>query len=507
MDTHPAKPRLKGLGRFKADDSKLSPKEADMVRRTSIVYGAISFVSLLTFTSIVSTGTAMDGYYKWLLIFVGLLWITLTFVHFKRKWIMQTPYIAVLGSAVTTFVTIAMNPDSTNVFSMYYVIFLALIYMDFKLTLLTQLLALGQLLYMLFGQKDQIVLAPGAEATYLIYFLLINIIVFCILRVTSHLNKQMAASREEAESLMLQQKQQKEAILQLIGSVTGNMSAITLAAKDNTSALQEMNAAFQEIANGSNSQMESTLEINESVRSMLHLVEQMSASLGQLQEETGTTRELSDSGTRDIGLLNETFDQFNAEIEAMTSEISELIGKLSTTNAFSTTIKEIANQTSLLSLNASIEAARAGEQGMGFAVVATEIRKLSDITSNSADQITVQLQELSQQSSLTRQRMEQVSSSMGRNFGLTERTSASFSAISQAITRLNELADNNNRMMQSVEQAVNVINDSTGQLAAVSEQTSASLQELLATVESLLSGNKTSLANIEKAEESLRRIS
>jgi methyl-accepting chemotaxis protein len=486
-------------------DQQRSFAEQDMIRRNAVVLVAISIITALTFLSILSLGGVFTGHIVFLLVTQSITLALFAVLHIKRKWIMLNPYIAVVGSLLATTVTLVMSPSATNVFSIYFLIILALIYMNFKMTLAVQIYGFGMLLYMLYGQP--ITLEKDAEITYIIYYVLISVLIFSLLKVTRNLMRQMEQTRQETEALMTQQMEQKENVLTHVKSTSEHMSAIFSTSENHSHAFQDMNAAFQEIANGSNSQMESTLEINESVQKMSNLVQQMTAFSVSLKEESAGAIQLSQAGQQQVEHLNSTISQFKQEMDDMSIELTQLIHNLSEAGQFSNTIKEIAAQTNLLSLNASIEAARAGEHGRGFSIVATEIRKLAEMTSTSADRISDQLDAFKDQSNQTHNKMLQVSEQMNKSYEMTGQTSSSFSTINQAIQTLNDLSETNQGLMQEIHGAVSTVGDSTGHLATVSEQTSASLQELTATLEHLLKANHDSLEKIKEAEMSLKQLS
>ena len=154
-------------------DHDLTDYEKDMVRRNAIVFKAISFVTALTLIAIFTMGAEMTTP-QMLMVFMQLtVWGLFAVLHIKRKLVMYLSYLAVLGSAVSTSITLLLQPSALNVFSIYYLIILALIYMNKKLSILTQIYGLVMLLYMLYAQSETISIPEEDKITYIIYYLLI----------------------------------------------------------------------------------------------------------------------------------------------------------------------------------------------------------------------------------------------------------------------------------------------------------------------------------------------
>src|SRR5690349_17030961 len=113
-------------------------------------------------------------------------------------------------------------------------------------------------------------------------------------------------------------------------------------------------------------------------------VERLGASVSQSTTSMAAIRAAADSATEDavatLGDVRSDVDRFSADIDSLVESVAGM-------RTFVATIRAIADQTRLLSLNARIEAARAGDAGRGFAVVAEEVRKLSDTSKEQADAV------------------------------------------------------------------------------------------------------------------------
>lgn len=258
----------------------------------------------------------------------------------------------------------------------------------------------------------------------------------------------------------------------------------------------------------------------QSMRELNTTVEQLSLSVGEIAEHATTlamvvsdtkddgeqvggkmqeTVTVSRQGKEDLQRVSSAMETINISMQKLQQSIDE-VGKASVeiTN-ITEIIGNIADQTSLLSLNASIEAARAGEAGRGFAVVATEIGQLAN---TSADAVRNIEGLVSQINSLVGDTVKQTNESVkniDNSSSLVEDTLRTFDAIFNNIDQVSALV---REMIQKVEKVDEVATN----VAAISEEQAASSEEILATSESMVRQVDNITGNSESVSAGAREL-
>lgn len=137
-------------------------------------------------------------------------------------------------------------------------------------------------------------------------------------------------------------------------------------------------------------------------------VKSMTNKLHIIEEQSSQTVSISEDAKKDVEEVVKDINEIISNIKKSNDSAKELLVKIDSITKILVSIREIADQTNMLSLNASIEAARAGEHGRGFAVVADEVRKLSIKTQKATDDITKVISELQAYSQQTSEEIDKM---------------------------------------------------------------------------------------------------
>ena len=224
----------------------------------------------------------------------------------------------------------------------------------------------------------------------------------------------------------------------------------------------------------------------DAVSTMAASIEELSVSTGQISDQGDGAKRIANSSRsaaeQGAQIVHKTVAGLLAtaqEIESASSEVSRLGEDASRISDVVKVIKEIADQTNLLALNAAIEAARAGEQGRGFAVVADEVRKLAERTANATNEINQMSGKIGEVAAHALGGMDKVVTTTRQGVTDAETAQSSISLIQQSFAEVAGVIDEISSSLAEQNSAAAELAQSTERVAAMSEENSNAAQGLL----------------------------
>lgn len=295
--------------------------------------------------------------------------------------------------------------------------------------------------------------------------------------------------------------------------VTSSSEELTASAEQASMATEQIASAMQEAATGADLQM--TL-----VENGLQTINEMSIGFQQIANNTqyvsakaADASEKAELGSDSIRTVVAQMSSINETVTGLAEVVEELGTQSTEISQIVEVITALSNQTNLLSLNAAIEAARAGEHGKGFEVVATEVRKLAQQSSQSAEQIASLIASIQNGMKRAVHSMATVTQEVDSGMNMVNHAGQSFVYIQEAVK---EVASQSEEVSASVQQMTAGVDEMAGSMrtisgvtessAASTEQVTASTEEQLSSMIEISSAARTLSQMAEELQQSIVRF-
>ena len=281
-----------------------------------------------------------------------------------------------------------------------------------------------------------------------------------------------------ASTLSMQQK-----LATLVGEINSSVYGVF----DSSAHLA---VSSNQVATSSNVQSEATSSVAAAVEELTTSIEQSSANASSAEARASQSRDIAAKGASEVQSAATEMSQIAESAGETANQMAILGQEAQKIGSIVDTIKDVADQTNLLALNAAIEAARAGEQGRGFAVVADEVRKLAERTAKSAQEITGMVQTIQEYSNKASLSMEQGNLRVAEGVTRASKAGESMREINESSASvMNAVGDISSALVEQRTASIDIAKN-IEKIAQMTEENSAAVAEV-----SAAASNLESLAN------------
>ncbi len=270
-----------------------------------------------------------------------------------------------------------------------------------------------------------------------------------------------------------------------ISKLQGIIKQVVESAVKVSQAAEQLSQVTTETSEGINRQNSETAQVATAITEMSATVEEVARNTQMASDAAKHADKEAKSGNKTVSITIEKINELAVEVETSANTLEKLKVDSENISAVLDVIKNIAEQTNLLALNAAIEAARAGEQGRGFAVVADEVRTLAQRTQNSTAEI------------------ENLISAL--QHGVNSTVLAMQQNRATTITTVDHAAKTG-VVLQTISKCVSSIVDMNTQIAVASEEQSAVAQEISKNIINIQTSSEQTSVGAHQTDQSSRQL-